>query len=115
MFSKCLFLKSMPNIFLTAAILAFALTGCSDRANNVVKAEGEVLCEKPMSPLKLSPTFFDPITKLGWGVNGPNFSEQRKDVPMGRFDNQIVLERTVESDATSLKIKLDISGTVPTG
>lgn len=115
MFSKCDFLKSTPNLALTAAILGAALSGCGERSNDATKAEGEFFCEKPTFPLKLSPTVFDPITKLGWGVNGPSFSEQKKDVPMGKFDNQIVLERPVEGGMTLLKIKLDISGTVPTG
>ncbi len=107
------FVNSKHRLLLTTVILGFLVSGCSDRSSDVAKTEG-ALCTKPISTFKLSPTIYDQVSKLGWSVNGPIFPERKNDIPMGRFDNQIVLERSVERGATSVKIKLDISGTVPT-
>ena len=119
MVSNFYFFKSTMSLFLKAVILGFLVSGCSDRSSDVAKAdvakaEGEVLCIKPTSPDKLSPTIYDQVSKLGWAVNGPTFPERKNDVPMGRWDNQIILSRSVESGTTSVKIKLDVSGTIPT-
>jgi hypothetical protein len=105
--------NSKQRLLLIMVIFGFFVSGCSDRSSEPGKAEG-ALCEKPISTYKLSPTIYDKISKSGLAVTDPIFPERKNDVPMGRFDNQIVLERSVESGANSVKIKLDISGTVPT-
>jgi hypothetical protein len=113
MFSNIYFIKSKQSLLLAAVIFGFFVSGCSDRSSDVAKAEGES-CIKPISTYKLSPTIYDQVTKLGWAINGPTFTERKNDVPMGMSDNQIILVRSVESGATSVKIKLDISGEIPT-
>jgi hypothetical protein len=113
MFSNFHFFTSKHRLLVTTVILGLFVSSCSDHSSDVAKIEG-ALCTKPISTDKLLPTIYDQVSKLGWAVNGPIFPERKNDIPMGRSDNQVNLVRSIESGATSVKIKLDISGTIPT-
>ena len=106
--------KARTNLLLSAALLGVLVAGWSERPNEVAKPENASSCANPGAPMKLFAAKYDQASKQGWYVNGPSFPEQKKDVPMGRFDNQIVVELPIESGATAARIKLQVSGTVPT-
>ena len=118
------FLRMKTNFLVVSVFFGVLVAGCSERPSEVAKSENtpsEVatsentgLCANPGAPISLSASKHDPATKQGWYVNGPGFAEQKKDVPMGRFDNQILVELPVESGVTVARIKLQVSGTVPT-
>lgn len=114
MSSNSYFLKTVGNLLLTVVFLGVLVAGCSERSNEDPTSDGASTCPSPGTPIKVFASKFDPATKQGWYVNGPGFPEQKKDVPMGRFDNQIVVELPVESGVTAARIRLQVSGTVPT-
>lgn len=114
MSSHSYFFKTRTNLLLSAALLGVLVAGCSERPNEVAKPDNAGSCANAGAPMKLFAAKYDQASKQGWYVNGPSFPEQKKDVPMGRFDNQIAVELPIDSGATAARIKLQVSGTVPT-
>lgn len=108
------YFKIRAHVALSTVLLGLLLAGCSERPSEVVTSEGASSCPNPGTPVSLFASGSDPATKQGWYVNGPGFPEQKKDLAMGRFDNQIVLEMAVPAGATAASIKLPVAATVPT-
>lgn len=98
---------------LVAALLGSLISGCGDRPNESAKTETTISCSNPDKPIILFASKYDPTTKQGWKVNGNSFSEQKKDVPMGRFDNQIVVDIPIQLGAAAARIKVPVSATIP--
>lgn len=101
-------------VLLGAILLGLLLGGCNERPKELVASEDVNLCPNPGAPISLFAARYDPATRQGWYVNGPGFAGQKKELPMGRFDNQIVVELAVPAEASMARIKLQVSGTVPT-
>ena len=96
-----------------AIFLGLLLAGCGERPSEVASTDGADSCPNPGASVNLFASKYDPATKQGWYVNGPGFSEQKKEVPMGRFDNQIGLELAVPGGASAARVKLQVFATVP--
>lgn len=105
--------KPTGNVMAAVVFLGLLLAGCGERPSEIATADSASSCPNPGSPINLSASKFDPATKQGWYVNGPGFPEQKKDVPTGRYDNQIALELAVPAGASAARVKLQFSGTVP--
>jgi hypothetical protein len=115
------YVKNAANVMVGVIFLGLLVAGCSDRPAEVAApavpaapAAEASLCANPDTPMKVFASKFDPATKQGWLVNGPDFAGQNKDVPMGRFDNQIVVELAVPAGVSAARVKLPVSATVPT-
>ena len=106
--------KIRAHLALSTVLLGLLLAGCSERPAEVATSEGASSCPNPGTATSLFSSAYDPATKQGWYVNGPGFPEQKKDLAMGRFDNQIVLEMAVPAGALAASIKLPVAATVAT-
>ena len=111
--SSKMLLKAGAKVVATVMFLGLLLAACSERNGEVDSVDGASSCPSPGTPINLFASKFDPATKQGWYVNGPGFSGQKKDIPMGRFDNQIALELAVPAGASAARVKLQFSGTAP--
>jgi hypothetical protein len=108
------FSRTKTSLLLASIFLGALVAGCGERPGEVAKTESTNLCANPGAATSLFASKYDPATKQGWYVNGPAFAEQKKDVPMGRFDNQIAVELPVLAGTSAARVKLQVSGTVPT-
>lgn len=94
------------------------VAACGERSGEVPKATSKstsaVLCANPSAALSLPATRLDPNTKRGWYVSGPSFPEQKGNLAMGRFDNQLIVDLPLPVGATAVQLKMPVSGTVAT-
>ena len=109
------YFKTGANGTLAVSLLGLLLVaGCGERTSEVAALDGANSCANPGTPTNVFASKFDPATKQGWYVNGPSFPEQNKDLPMGRFENQVVVELAVPAGAVAARISLPVSATMPT-
>ena len=106
--------KKSRDLFLSTVFFGFLIAGCGERSGQITVEDSTISCSNSSEPMKLLPITFDEASNKGWRFQGPSFPEQKKDVLMGRFDNMIVMEIPVESGLIGAKVKLQVSGTVPT-
>jgi len=90
------------------------VAACGERSEEAPKPASAGLCTNPSAGLSLPATTLDPNTKRGWNFSGPSFPEQKKNVPMGRFDNHLVVDFSIPAGATAIQLKVQVSGTVAT-
>lgn len=94
------------------------VAGCGERSveapKSVSTATSSSLCANPGAAIVLPAATLDPNTKRGWHVAGPSFPEQNKNVPMGRFDNQLIIDLSLPAGATAVQVKVPVSGTIAT-
>ncbi len=97
-------------------ISGLLVTACGDRSNDLAKttsnSELTVPCVNTSGALSIFAPVLDAEIKSGWHFAGQSFPGQKKNVPMGRFDNQIIMELPVPAGKTAVKINLPVSGTV---
>ena len=96
---------------LVAATCGLLVAGCSDSKKETSKAASGPPCTNPSAPVKLPAAPFSQATRQGWNFSGPGFPEQKKDIPMGKSNNQLYSDQPVPDGATAARIKLAVSGT----
>lgn len=104
-----LFMMQKSTQRVLAIILGGVLVVGCEPSGEGSKSANAVWCAKPNVAIKLPATIFDSESKRGWYFAGPNFPEQKKNVPMGRFNNQLIVDLPLPVGATDVQVKVPVS------